>query len=599
MSWTSPASPRKLSSLARTTDEGHQGPSVVQRSVADIERRRAWADAKFGVFVHWGVFASLGGIWKGKKVEGLAEWIQLRARIPHSDYADLAKSFNPVGFNARDWVKMASDAGAKYFVYTAKHHDGFAMYHSEASAYNIVDATMFDRDPLMEIAEACAEFNIMLGIYYSQTIDWEDPDAVGPSFNDWDFEPADADFDRYWRRKALPQIRELLSNYGDIGLLWFDMPSGIPADCAAEAFDTVRELQPGAVINSRLGGGVEADYMSMDDNYFNNSLPLRDWETAATTNDSWGFSELASGWKPVAGLCETLAYTVSRGGNLLLNIGPDADGEVPEKTLSQFAGIGAWMQRATPAIHKAGPSPFPGGFSWGYVTTHGSSIYLHVADPNKNELSVYAGTATPANVLDLGTGEPLAFEVNDPSGPTPLLSLELAPPTDELPRTIEMAFTDVPEVPQEIVQVADSALQLDIWGAQNNVKDPAANQSLHWTFTMTSPGDYHVVLLSKETFSNFDPQWWAAGMTGTLLNGAVGESFTLHRDGEEPYPILHYWKVIRSEISQIHVSSIGKMNITIEGLSVVDSKWDKDGVNMIGIRLEPIESPVPAADSAV
>ncbi|MDJ0314462.1 alpha-L-fucosidase [Arthrobacter sp. H35-D1] len=582
---TLPAKSSKSAFVAPTADEGVHGPSVVRQTPEDIARRELWSESSFGVFVHWGVSAILGGLWHGKHVEGLAEWIQFRAKIPLAEYAELAKDFNPADLNARDWVRMAAEAGAKYFVYTAKHHDGFAMYHSQASAYNVVDATPFQRDPLAEIAQACVEYGIMLGVYYSQTIDWEDPDAVGPSCNSWDFDTEKGDFHSYWRRKAAPQLREILSNYGDIGLMWFDMPSGIPAECAQEAFSLVRELQPGAVINSRLGGGVDADYNSMDDNYFNNFLPVNAWETAATTNDSWGFSKLAAGWKPVASLCETLAYTVSRGGNLLLNAGPDASGAIPEKVQEQFAGIGTWMQRAVSAIRGAGPSPFAASFDWGYVTAGESSVYLHVADLGKQELSLRGIASAPDSVRDLGTGTLLPFTLSEADGRGPLLTLELAAPTDELPRTIELAFTELPRVDQSIVQVPGSPLRLDVWNAETG-----AGEALRWNFTMATPGEYRVVLLSKETFGNFNPQWWADGLTGTLETEAGSTPFTLRRDGEELYPILHYWKVVRSEIGVLHVSRTGQHKLNIEDLPVVDSKWDRGGVNMIALRLEPVAS---------
>ena len=584
---SSPTQQRKSAFIAPTADEGIHGPSVVGHSPEDLARRHPWSQASFGVFVHWGISAIPGGLWNGKHVPGLAEWIQFRAQIPLSDYAELAKAFNPAGFDAREWVRMAAEAGAKYFVYTAKHHDGFAMYHSQVSAYNVVDATPFRRDPLAEIAQACAEYGIMLGLYYSQTIDWEDPDAVGPSANSWDFDAENGDFHIYWRRKAAPQLREILSNYGKIGLLWFDMPSGIPAECAQEALDLVRELQPGAVINSRLGGGVDADYNSMDDNYFNNFLPSSAWETAATTNDSWGFSKLAAGWKPVASLCETLAYTVSRGGNLLLNAGPDASGAIPERVQEQFAGIGTWMQRARPGIRGAGPSPFAASFDWGYVTTGESSVYLHVADLGKKELSLRGIASAPDSVRDLGTDTLLPFTLTETDGTGPLLTLELPALTDELPRTIELAFSELPRVDQSIVQVPGSSLRLDVGNA-----DTGAGGSLRWNFTMATPGEYRVVLLSKETFGNFNPQWWAEGLTGTMETEAGQTPFMLRREGEEPYPILHYWKVVRSEIGVLHVSRTGLQEIIIEDLPVVDSKWDRDGVNMIALRLEPVSPEV-------
>lgn len=575
---------RTPSTGAPTADEGVHGPSVVQQTPEDILRRQRWSDARFGVIVHWGISAIPAGVWNGEHVPGLAEWIQFKARIPLSEYGSLAQSFNPTSFDAREWVRMAAEAGAKYFVYTAKHHDGFAMYHSKVSGYNIVDATPFDRDPLAELAEACKEYGLMLGIYYSQTIDWEDPDAVGPRCNDWDYDSEKGDFHRYWRRKAVPQLREILSNYGDIGLMWFDMPKGIPEECALEAFDLVRELQPGAVINSRLGGGADADYLSMDDNYFNNNLPDRDWETAATTNDSWGYSAMGAGWKPVPGLCEALAHTVSRGGNLMLNIGPDATGSIPQMAREQFAGIGAWMGRAAPGIHEAGASPFPGSFQWGHVTSRGSFLYLHVADHREQELVLHGLTAAPVAVLDQATGAHVPFEADPgPDGTHQVVTLQLPEPTDERPRTIELAFAEAPTVDQDIVQLPGHPLRLDIWNAQ-----PGADESHRWNFTMTTPGDYDVVLLSKETFSNADPQWWAEGMTGTLMTDAVRQPFTLRRDGEEPYPVVHYWKVVRSQIGRLHVHGAGPQELSIEDLVIVDSKWDDTGANVIGVRLEPV-----------
>ena len=560
--------------------------TVVRQSPQDLLRRETWAAARFGVIVHWGISSALGGLREGQRVEGLAEWIQFKARIPQAEYAQLADSFNPTSFNAREWVRMAYEAGAKYFVYTAKHHDGFAMYHSAVSGYNIVDATPFGRDPLAELAEACAEYGIMLGVYYSQTIDWEDPDAVGPKCNDWDFDPANGDFHAYWRRKAIPQLREILTNYGDIGLLWFDMPSGIPSDCALEAYDLVRELQPGAVINSRLGGGSDADYVSMDDNYFNNILPARDWETAATTNDSWGYAQLGDGWKPVAGLCEALSYTVSRGGNLLLNIGPDATGAIPSQALDQFAGIGQWMHRAAPGIHGAGPSPFPGGFDWGHVTSRGNCLYLHVADRQLRELLVPGLVTSPTDAVDLATGTSLAFSstVSTVEGQGRILSLALPAPTDELPRSIELTFQDSPQATDSLVQTPESDLRLDLWTATSS-----EDGSLRWNFTMSTPGQYRVVLLSKETFSNFDPQWWAEGLTGTLVTHQGRQEFTLHRDGQAPYPIIHYWKMIHSHIGHLDVAIAGEVELSIEDLAVVDSKWDPEGVNMVGLRLEPVD----------
>lgn len=567
-----------------TADEGASGPSVVRCTVDDIARRRAWLEARLGVMVHWGISAIPGGVWNGEPVEGLAEWIQYRAEIPLADYRDLAAAFHPTSFDAREWVRTAAEAGAGYFVFTAKHHDGFAMFHSAVSDYNIVDATPFGRDVLAEIADACAEYGIMLGIYYSQVIDWEDPDAVGPRANHWDFDPEQGDFHRYWDRKALPQMRELLTNYGDIGVLWFDMPSGIPEECALEAYRLVRELQPGAVINSRLGGGTDVDFLSMDDNYFNNDLPKQYWETAATTNDTWAYRQQTGGWKPIAGLCEAVAYTVSRGGNLLLNIGPDATGAIPTRTKEQFAGIGEWMRRALPGIRGAGASPYARTIEGCHITSRGSALYLHITD-EREHLTLSGLDAGPNAVVNLDDGSPLRFESFDRTadGQGHVVDVQLPARTDALPRTVELVFSHAPSAAGDVVQVGDDALRLDVWTA-----DVDADGTHRWTATILVPGDYRVVLLSKETFGNFNPQWWADGMTGTLASATGRQHFTLRRDGEEPYPIVHYWKLIRSEIGTLRVTEPGTQEIAIEDLMIVDSKWDESGVNMVGIRIEPV-----------
>jgi len=204
------------------------------------ERRIAWfREAKFGLFIHWGLYAIPAGIWKGKEIPGLGEWIMFRARIPVKEYAQLAKQFNPTKFNADQWMQLAKEAGQKYLVITAKHHDGFSMYDSKVTDYDIVDATPFGRDPMKELAEACRKYSIRFCFYYSHVQDWHHPDAVG---NDWDYDPTQKNFSRYWEEKAKSQIRELLTQYGPLGLIWFDTPRNISYEYALEAVQIVHSL---------------------------------------------------------------------------------------------------------------------------------------------------------------------------------------------------------------------------------------------------------------------------------------------------------------------------------------------------------------------
>jgi len=542
-----------------------------------LARMSRWAEARFGIFVHWGVSAVPAGWWKGRRVEGLSEWIQFKERIPCREYAALAGEFNPSGFDAGEWVRRVADAGAKYFVYTAKHHDGFAMYRSSVSDFNIADATPFGRDPLAELQEACREQGVMLGLYYSQMIDWADPDAIGPQCNDWDFDRAAGDFHRYWHRKAMPQLEELLTRYGPIGLLWFDMPAGIPAECAQEAFQLVRRLQPRAVVNSRLCDGGPFDYQSMDDNYFNNHLPDRDWETAATTNESWAYVEGADRWKPAAALCESIAYAVSRNGNYLLNVGPDASGRFPQPAVDQLANVGRWLRRAGDGIFAAGSADIPTTYDWGCVTRRGNACYLHVTKADRKAVTLAALSPAPNRAVDKASGESLDL-VSHPNGS---LTVTLASPTDALPQTIELQFKAPPKATALATQVPGEDFRLDVWNASR------PTPSIHrWDFSLSEAGTYRVVLLSKESASHLQPMWWGDGLHGRLRTGCTEQLFTLSDDGREPYPILYYWMLIRSEIGHLHAASAGPQFLEIHGLPICDSKWLNSAVNMVGVRLE-------------
>lgn len=319
------------------------------------ERRIAWfREVKFGMFIHWGLYAIPAGIWKGKEIQGLGEWIMFRARIPVKEYAQLAKQFNPVKFNADEWVQLAKEAGQRYLVITAKHHDGFAIYDSKVTDYDIVDATPFARDPMKELSEACRKHGIRFCFYYSHVQDWHHPDAVG---NDWDYDPAQKNFARYWEEKAKPQIRELLTQYGPLGLIWYDTPRNISYEHALEAVRLVRELQPNCLVNGRVGHNL-GDYREMGDNRIPEDVVDEDWEVPATINNTWGYKVTDNNWKPVKRLIFNLVDIVSKGGNYLLNVGPTAEGVIPEPSVERLLAIGRWLRVNGEAIYGAGRSPF-------------------------------------------------------------------------------------------------------------------------------------------------------------------------------------------------------------------------------------------------
>ncbi len=336
-----------------------QGAAVVESPEAAAARqaRLKWFnEAKYGFFINWGLYSIPAGEWKGKPVGGIGEWIMHNAKIPVKEYELLARQFNPVKFNADEWAQLAVDAGMKYVVFDCKHHDGFALYHSAVSKYNCFDATPWKRDPFKELQEACTKRGLKLCFYYSQATDWHEKNGAN---NDWDFPPnAQKDFDQYLQEKSLPQIKELLTNYGPIGLIWFDVPSMMTPERSKKVHDLVRSVQPDVLINSRLGQGGLHDYRSMGDNEIPHSKLAGAWETAATINDTWGYKKDDHHWKPADDITFKLVDITSKGGNYLLNVGPDGDGFIPQPSQDILRTVGKWLKTNGEAVYGAGPTPF-------------------------------------------------------------------------------------------------------------------------------------------------------------------------------------------------------------------------------------------------
>ena len=404
-----------LSALCACGAIAQSKPAPAPRS--QDEKMQWFREAKFGLFIHWGLYAVPAGEWKGQPIAGIGEWIMNRAKIPVKEYEQLATQFNPVKFNAEEWVKMAEDAGMKYIVITSKHHDGFAMYGSQVSKYNIVDATPFKRDPLKELAAACARHKIRFGFYYSQAQDWHEPNGAG---NTWDFGPDEKkDFDQYLRGKAEPQVKELLTNYGPVCLIWFDTPRMMNVGDRGKRFiDIVQSMQPATLIDGRLG--EKGDYVSMGDNRIPDQVVKEDWEVPANLNKTWGFKKDDTDWKTPEDLTFKLVDIVSKGGNYLLNVGPTAEGVIPQASQDNLRAVGGWLKVNGEAIHGAGPTPF--GDELGAVdntrrdkagkplfvqatdwrcTTKPGKLYIHLFKwpTGKFELSKVQGKVTKAWLL--------------------------------------------------------------------------------------------------------------------------------------------------------------------------------------------------------
>ena len=370
-------------------------PVLAERheTAAEHDERMAWfRDARFGMFIHWGLYAQAGGEWKGKPAGGgYGEWLMCHARIPIADYAALAKDFNPKNYDAEKWVLAAQNAGMKYMVITAKHHEGFAMFPSKASPYNIMDATPFGRDPLKELAAACKKHGMKLGFYYSQNLDWHHQGGGG---GDWD--PAHkGDPDQYVDDIVIPQIREILTNYGTIDILWFDIPGGVIDKARADRIQkAVLACNPKILMNNRLGGGYHGDTETPEQHIPPTGFPGRDWETCMTMNGTWGFKKHDQNWKSSKEMVRMLCDISSKGGNYLLNVGPNELGEIPAPSLERLKEVGAWTKANGEALYGTSGSPFPNSLPWGRVTVRGNKLYLMVFDAPKDGILELPGLQT-------------------------------------------------------------------------------------------------------------------------------------------------------------------------------------------------------------
>jgi alpha-L-fucosidase len=370
----------RVLALASTLSVGCEAQTASPAPIA-AEQKIAWfREAKYGLFIHWGLYAIPAGVWKGQPIRPSSEWIMAHARIPVKEYERLAADFNPVQFSAERWAQMAADAGMKYIVITAKHGDGFAMYHSHVSPYNVYDATPFHRDPLRELADACARHGLKLGLYYSQTVDWHEPGGFG---NTWDFESdaaknSDGAYDRFLQLKCEPQVRELLSNYGPICEMFFDTPSRITGERGRRFADLVHALQPACLIDGRLG--VPGDYATTGDNGIPASEIKGDWETPGELNHNWGFDQNDSDYKSPSQVLFNLLDIVSKGGNYLLDVGPTALGEFPTVAEENLLTAGRWLRTNGEAVYGAGRSPFDESYSrYGRQLFDAAGKPVHVA----------------------------------------------------------------------------------------------------------------------------------------------------------------------------------------------------------------------------
>ncbi len=355
-------------------------------------RMQWWREARFGLFIHWGLYAIPAGEWNGKTEYG--EWIRTSAQIPLEEYDKFVQQFNPTKFNAEEWVRLAKEAGMKYIVITSKHHDGFCLFDSKHTDFDVM-STPFQRDIMKELSEACRNAGLKMCWYHS-IMDWHHPDYLPRREWETNRSAADADFDRYVQYMKA-QLQELLTNYGEIGVLWFDgeWESTWNTKHGIDLYKYVRSLQSDIIINNRVGAGrsgmegftkageFAGDFGTPEQQIPATGLPGVDWETCMTMNDHWGYNKHDQNWKSTKELIQMLADIASKGGNFLLNVGPTAEGLFPPASLERLREIGQWMKINGEAIDATHASPFK-KLDWGRCTQkaidNGTRLYLHVFD---------------------------------------------------------------------------------------------------------------------------------------------------------------------------------------------------------------------------
>lgn len=337
-------------------------------------------EARLGMFIHWSLYAATEGYHNGKETKGIIEWIQSREKIPCSIYEKYTKNLSTDAFDPEKIADMAAKCGMKYFVFTAKHHEGFAMFDTSFDDYSINKRCGVKKDVLGELIAAMKKRGIVPCVYYSQGVDFHEPNAMG---NTWDFETPEPerDFRSYLDGKCKMQLKEILTKYGDIGMIWFDVPRGITPEIAKELRAYVKSIQPDCLVNGRLGGGKDDwDYICMGDNeapYGRIAYPA---ETAATMNNTWGYKKDDKNFKSAKTIIELLCQLCSKGVNLLLNIGPKPDGSVPEESIEILDKLSEWMALNSEAIHKTKASPFASDFSYGWMSQKDENLYVFVKD---------------------------------------------------------------------------------------------------------------------------------------------------------------------------------------------------------------------------
>lgn len=487
----------------------------VKQDKTESKQKDLFENGNYAMFIHWGLYSSLGNQWKGKTYYGIGEWMMNgnMAGIPVDEYKALAKNFNPSQFDARAIAQLAKDAGMKYIIITSKHHEGFAMFDSKACDFNIVRQTPFGRDPMKELSDACRELGLGFGFYYSHNQDWTYPGGTGGPKTD--ASGKEKTFDDYFKEKCYPQVNEITTKYGDIELVWFDTPGNMPKKYAEELVKLVHKNQPNALVSGRVGYDM-GDYQTLGDM----EIPIENinglWESIDVTNDSWGYAWYDQNWKTPKQILTTLISTIGRGGTFMLNVGPDGTGRIPEPAQMSLRAAGQWIKKYPQVIYGAEASPWEHALPWGDVTMKNGKLFLSVYTwPVNGKLYLPGWTAKvgSANLLSTKNKIPLKYKqmgkwltINLPMcAPESLVSVIELVPSQKLPLQIDTVQAVDPNVgisiSSKFAKVENGKAykrywmeKFGEWKTAYVVDGWTDSTTVSWTFEIKDPGMYQIGL---------------------------------------------------------------------------------------------------------
>lgn len=567
-----------------------------------MNQKNWFSEARFGMMLHWGLYSLLGGEYKGEQMGNgddgrlceLGEWAQSYFRIPKAEYEKLAKAFDPIAFDAEEYVLLAKRAGMRYLVVTSKHHEGFAMFDSEADPFNVVKASPFGRDPIRELALACKKHGLKLGLYYSQELDWHEPDGGGYDkglknarsnwSNDWDFpDKTKKDFSRCFRKKILPQVRELLTNYGEIALIWFDTPGVITPEQSRELYELVKELQPNCLVNSRIGNGM-GDYASLGDNQIPSDKEDASglYETAATINNTWGYKSYDQNWKSPREVLTLLTRLASRNVNYLLNIGPDHLGRLPVGAQDTLKEVGKWMDVNAEAIYGTGPSPYSAALPGCSVTEGDNCLYLILETPER-VFRIPGVLSEPERAELLGIGD-LPFTKRGE-----LLELTLPELADRILPVLKVSFREKVRVRGGLFELPDGSVSLAPQTAKitGNIRVSKAcdvenwieDGELAWNVDAAEEGSF-ACRMTVNGYHGTDPVEAALILS---VNGDDRKVFARHNRDQDALIARHHRGML-SDVGSVSLRK-GENRITLR----LAKKVDRDMFRFAALRLTRME----------